>query len=439
MQLETVRRIISNNSLFLMSANASQLFLRLLSTVVLTRILDPSAYGVLAIVATIQIIVSLTTDLGIYPYVVKSNNAHEAQFLNEVWTIRLIRGIINTLVIFLLAPFIAHYARLPEIENVIKAASIIPFLEALTSMSFATAAKEGRIKLLTISELIPAVLGIVFSIILCYALNSYWGVIIAGYISAACKIYLSYSLFDDAVRVPAFSLQAVKDIWAYSKYILPSSLISLVIGQIDKIVLARILPLKELGLYNVASNLGLAPIALVSSYSSRILYPIFSKSFAHTHEKKASVFYEADKKIRCLILFSFGLFCSLSDIIVNVLYDHRYSGASDYLFVLSVYSVISYVVSISNEALLALGHLKSTFYSNIVRAFSLIFLGITIYKYCPVEYIIYSLPMSIFITYIFNLVRLRIAGIFEAKGELFYCLFFLLGSALGLTFDHFIS
>lgn len=439
MKLEILRRIVDNNSLFLMSANASQLFLRLLSTVVLTRILDPSAYGVLAIVAAIQIIVSLTTDLGIYPYVVKSNKAHEAQFLNEVWTIRLIRGIINTCVIFLLAPFIAQYARLPEIEDVIKAASIIPFLEALTSMSFATAAKEGRIKLLTISELIPAVLGIIFSIILCYVLDSYWGVIIAGYISAACKIYLSYSLFDDAVRVPVFSLQAVKDIWAYSKYILPSSFISLVIGQIDKIVLARILPLKELGLYNVASNLGLAPIALVSSYSSRILYPIFSKSFTHYPENKNRVFYETDKKIRCLILFSFGLFCSLSDLIVNLLYDNRYNGASKYLFVLSLYSVISYVVSISNEALLAFGHLKTTFYSNIVRASSLVLIGIAIYRYYPVEYIVYALPMSIFITYIFNLVRLKIAGIFETKGEIFYCLFFLLGGALGLTFDHFIS
>jgi len=257
MTFNKARQILENDSLFLVSSNAAQLLIRLLSTVVLTRILDPNSYGILAIITTIQIVVLLTSDLGLYPYVVRSKLYQDEKFLNDVWSIRLIRGFLNSLLIFFLAPLVSLYTGSTEIEKAIQAVSLLPLLEALTSMAFATAAREGKIKLLTISEFIPSVFGILVSILICYLMDSYWGIIISGYISIIIKIYFSYRLFPNSKRNFSVSVKALRDMWKFSKYILPSSLISLIIGQFDKVLFARIFTLNELGLYNVASNLGL--------------------------------------------------------------------------------------------------------------------------------------------------------------------------------------
>lgn len=433
MKMLRLKTILNNNSLFLVSANGIQLFVRLLSTVVLTRILDPSAYGVLAIVATIQIIISLTSDLGIYSYVVRNEKFDDRDFLNEVWTIRLIRGALNSVVIFSLAPFVASYTKLPEIESVVQAASVIPFLESLTSMTFATAAREGKIKQLTISELVPAILGILSSILLCYQLDSYWGVIFAGYISTVMKIALSYYMFNNSSRELRLSWESIKNMWTFSKYILPSSMISLIIGQADKIVFSRIFSIHNLGLYNVASNLGLAPISLVSSYSSRILYPAFVRASAGSTTEISREFYQTDYLVRSIIIFLFGVFCFSSELIIGLLYDDRYIGASNYLFILSIYSSISYIVSITLDALLAIGKIRATFQSNIVRVFSLIISGLALYYYASVDYVIYALPCSIVATYLFNLGKLQVAGIFNAWGELRYWLYFACGGLLGFA------
>lgn len=439
MMLRKAKRIVENDSLFLVSSNAAQLFIRLLSTVIITRILDPSSYGILAIITTIQIVVSMTSDLGLYPYVVRSKFYQDEKFLNDVWSIRLARGFLNSSLIFFLAPLVSIYTGLQEIEQVIQAVSLMPFLEALTSMSFATAAREGKIKLLTVSEFIPAVLGIISSILLCYLMDSYWGIIISGYFSIVIKIYMSYYLFTNSKRKFSLSVNAIKDMWKFSRYILPSSLISLIIGQFDKILFARIFTLNELGLYNVASSLGLAPISLVASYSSRILYPVFVNSFDKSPDRKSEIFYGTDKKIRAIILFLFGIFCFSSTLIVDVLYDVRYTGAGKYLFALSIYSVLSYIVSISLESLMAVGYEKSIFYSNLVRVFSLVSFLVIFYVIVPLDFIVYALPASVFSAYIFNLFRLQKLGIFRIKGELSYWIYFLAGGAGGTVFSELVA
>jgi O-antigen/teichoic acid export membrane protein len=439
MTFNKARQILENDSLFLVSSNAAQLLIRLLSTVVLTRILDPNSYGILAIITTIQIVVLLTSDLGLYPYVVRSKLYQDEKFLNDVWSIRLIRGFLNSLLIFFLAPLVSLYTGSTEIEKAIQAVSLLPLLEALTSMAFATAAREGKIKLLTISEFIPSVFGILVSILICYLMDSYWGIIISGYISIIIKIYFSYRLFPNSKRNFSVSVKALRDMWKFSKYILPSSLISLIIGQFDKVLFARIFTLNELGLYNVASNLGLAPVSLVSSYSSRILYPVFVDSFNKTPDQKSEIFYGTDRKIRAAILFLFGLFCFSSTLIVDVLYDDRYIGAAKYLFALSIYSVLSYVVSISIESLIAIGYEKSTFYSNLVRVFSLIFFLTIFFFSLPLKFVVYALPASVFATYIFNLFRLQKLGIFRIKGEISYWLYFFAGGVGGTVFSQLVA
>src|ERR1017187_4698746 len=67
-------------------------FLRLLGNLVMTRLLAPDAFGIMAIAMTVQGIVSLCADTGLRQAIIQSPNGGRASFLNTAWTLEIVRN-----------------------------------------------------------------------------------------------------------------------------------------------------------------------------------------------------------------------------------------------------------------------------------------------------------------------------------------------------------
>src|SRR5262245_21160059 len=63
-------------------AHLANLLLRFFGTIILTRIFEPAAFGILAVVTAIQVMTALLTDIGLRQAVVQSRNGASARFLN---------------------------------------------------------------------------------------------------------------------------------------------------------------------------------------------------------------------------------------------------------------------------------------------------------------------------------------------------------------------
>ena len=70
---------------------ATQL-MRLLTNIVLARLLAPELLGIMVIVNGVRTGVALLTDLGIAQSIVVNRNGDNPDFYNTAWTINLIRG-----------------------------------------------------------------------------------------------------------------------------------------------------------------------------------------------------------------------------------------------------------------------------------------------------------------------------------------------------------
>ncbi len=68
--------------------------IRLVSTLVMTRLLAPSMFGVMAIAMMVNVIASLLTDLGIRQNIVQSRRGADPIFLDTAWTVQIVRGFI---------------------------------------------------------------------------------------------------------------------------------------------------------------------------------------------------------------------------------------------------------------------------------------------------------------------------------------------------------
>ena len=81
----------------------SNIGLRLISTVVLTRLLAPEVYGVFAVVLLYRQLLEMLSDIGIRDVILTKEGDLDAPFLSTCWTVSILRGALIFLVSGLIA------------------------------------------------------------------------------------------------------------------------------------------------------------------------------------------------------------------------------------------------------------------------------------------------------------------------------------------------
>src|ERR1700730_3657475 len=91
-QLSLKTRVFNAGS-WTIAGHGSMLVLRLFGNLVISRLLSPEVFGIMAVCTAVYVIVTLTGDIGLRQAVVRSENGHDPVFLNTAWTVQILRGI----------------------------------------------------------------------------------------------------------------------------------------------------------------------------------------------------------------------------------------------------------------------------------------------------------------------------------------------------------
>ncbi len=87
------QRTVKAGSLVLVGYAFSQI-IRFGGNLVLTRLLMPEMFGVMAIVNMMMIGLIMFSDVGLLQNIVQSNRGEDLDYLNTAWTIQIIRGFV---------------------------------------------------------------------------------------------------------------------------------------------------------------------------------------------------------------------------------------------------------------------------------------------------------------------------------------------------------
>lgn len=67
--------------------------LRLVSNLIMTRLLVPEMFGVMAVANTVIIGLALCSYIGLHHNIIQSSRGDDPDFLNTAWTMQVIRGV----------------------------------------------------------------------------------------------------------------------------------------------------------------------------------------------------------------------------------------------------------------------------------------------------------------------------------------------------------
>lgn len=341
--------------------------LRAASGMILTRLLVPEVFGISGIIASIQFTVTLATDLGFQPFVVRHKDGDDPRFLDTVWTASLLRSLLLALSLLLLAQPLAMLLGKPDLTPIIAASSLTFVFDGLSSTTLLTALRRRMVLRLSIVDVLAQVVQIAVSAVLAYFWRSYWAILVGMLANGAFRAMLSYTLFDDAWRKLRLDRETLRELWAFARYVTGSSVVYLFISQCDKLVLAKLMPLDDFGLYVLAGNLASAPLGFAVAYTARVLYPAYAQMWREGQADLRTKFYARRRLPSLFYTFASGVLIGAAPVIVRFFYTARYGEASVYLQILGISSLLALSSNAAHETLVAAGNVRAALEASLAK------------------------------------------------------------------------
>jgi len=347
----------------------AQAVIKLASSLILTRILLPEAYGVITILMSIVYVIELIADINVTLFIVRDKDAEQRRYLDTAWTLRLGRSLLNSVVLFVCAPLIcSSIYQLPALTAPLRVFSLWFIFNGLESMSFPLAIRRKRSRIVMYSELAASILATAATLLYCHYSRDYWGIVYGILLNRLIVVVMSYQFYRDLRPRLRWDWAAAREVLQFTKFSMPSSMITLGLSQFDKVAFLRLFDLNLLGVYGLAGNIASPIESLIARISQTVLYPRVAHNARDNRETYGLKYYTENTKLFVSILILPALVGGASHFIVAVLYPPRYAQASVVLQAFMVRAALLSFASPAEDLLIAAGETQVILLGNVLRA-----------------------------------------------------------------------
>ncbi len=247
----------------------------IIRTVILARLLTPDDFGLMAI-ATISIMfLERFTESGFDSALVQRDDDIRP-YLNSAWTMQIVRGLTIAALLMVGAPWIAAFFDAPDATAVIQALAVTVVIGGFVNIAVVTFVKELRFDKYFALQMALKGTDVVVSIIAAFALRSVWALVIGALAGEVARLIVSYLINDYRPRF-RWVWEQVKSLFHFGKWITASQIINFIVGEIDDILVGRILGVRSLGWYRMAFNFSQSVATEITSVTSQVAFPTYSK------------------------------------------------------------------------------------------------------------------------------------------------------------------
>ena len=404
---DNVKPLLANPTILVGSTFVVQNVIRLISTIILTRLLVPEAYGIVGILTSVAFSVSMLTDVGFQAFMLRHRDIDTKYFRDAMWTIRFIRSLALACVFFVLAGPVANWLGKPAALAALQLFSLSFIIDGVMPISSITALSDGKIARYCFVDILHTVIGLMITLGLALVSPDNYTLVYSMLMASLVRVIVFRFFLPDSFLVWQLDLPLVKEVLSFGRYIVASSTITLVIMQVDKIAMSKALDINTLGIYYLALNIAMIPRGFSGTIASKSLYPLYARSWKIPDYDMRGLLYSSRKYIDLFFIAGCLAVFALSKTIISLLYDDRYAAAETYLQILIIGVAPCMATIAINEFLVSKGITSTTLSTNVVRLVWLLTAApIAIWLLGPTEFLI-AVSLTEYFAYGFLIIRLK--------------------------------
>jgi O-antigen/teichoic acid export membrane protein len=319
---ETLRAKAMRGAAFLGGGSVAEQAIRFARNMLLTRLLAPSAFGAMAIVMAASAIVGTLTDVGSRSAVIQNPRGGETSYVNAGWWMEMGRAIGMYVVIFTMAPWVAHFYGNAELSGLLRVTLLGALFDGAMSPSSILLQKEMKFGRWMVLNNGGAICGVALTVILSFVLRDVWALAIGFCSENFFRCVLSYILCP-GLPLLGWDRHAMRDLFRFSRAAFGLAFLNLVFSRTDVFVLGKLYSTTDLGLYVMAVALVQTPASFLTTILGQSLFP----AIAHVQDDKERVNRVLTEVTSWLVLF--GLPCVVviylcGHSLLSIFYGSRY-------------------------------------------------------------------------------------------------------------------
>ena len=345
--------------------------LRLVSNLVLARLLFPAAFGLMALVNVLMQGLQMFSDVGIAPSIIQNPRGETRSFLDTAWTVQVVRGgllfLASCVLAYPAAQFFSHSDPSAwELLQLIPVVGLTALINGFQSTSLIVARRRLEFARLSVLEIVTFAIRVAVMISCAFVWPSVWALVAGGIAGSVFHTAMSYIWFADSRNRPRIDRLALKELVRYGKWVFLSTLVTFLASQLDRAVLGRLISLSDLGLYSLALVFTRLAMVVAERLSGAVLFPVLSQK---ANDRK--VMMDICVRAREGVLWCAGAACCATAIgapaFFGTLYDERYAKCGPIAQWLTLFIWTTILSSSVDHVPLAIGRPRTLFVSNVIK------------------------------------------------------------------------
>lgn len=297
---------------------------RLLSNLVLTRLLFPEVFGLMALMQVFMSGLKMFSDVGVKASIIQHKRGDDPVFIRTAWTVQVLRGIVLAIIVVLASPYVADFYEEPLLAQLMPVAALGMIIDGLMPARVLTASRHlvlGRLMAIQFGSQIAIVL---ITIFLAWMLQSVWALVIGNLIGGVLRNLLLRRFLTGISDGFALDRAALRDLIGFGSFILLSTAAAFVTNSGDRAILGKFVALDMLGIYTVAFTLAAVPMELLRGLGNKIVFPLYSRRPPHESSENRRKLFRSRFLLTGAAFSASAVMIIFGDPLIQFLYDPRY-------------------------------------------------------------------------------------------------------------------
>lgn len=354
-------------------------------TIVLARLLEPSDFGLIAMIMVIVMIAMIFTDVGLGSSLIQRRKVLQIHY-DSVFYFNIFVGVILTLITFVSAEPISIFYHNERLISLTQAISFLFVINAFSSVQTNKLRKELNYAALAKANVMAAVLSGIAGISLALYGAGVWSLVAQV---LARSVFYNIFVWYASKWIPSlmFSFKALKQLWGFGFRMFLSGLLNTVYSQLDVLIIGKLFTPGILGFFDQAKKLDALIIRFSSQSIMSVMFPILSK-IQNDLPRFQNIAIKTLGIISLIVFFLSGILYLISEELIILLFTEKWLPSVEYFKILVLssfgYPVSALLVNILSSRGNSKAFLRLEIYKKILQSinFTTVFLwGIIGYLY----------------------------------------------------------
>jgi O-antigen/teichoic acid export membrane protein len=335
----------------------ASLVIRFVANLVITRLLLPEHFGLMALVNVFLVGLALFSDIGIGPNIIQNSRGDDPRFLDTAWTVQVVRGFALWLVACALAWPLARLYHQPQLMWLLPVAGLSAVFGGFQSTKTFTLNRSLAFMRIIAVDVVSQAVSVAVMIGIALVWCSVWSLVISALVSSLLRTVLTHVMLPGSSNRFAWDREAGRSLVVFGRWILVSTALNFLASQTDRLLLGKLVSVADLGFYAIAGNLAMMPLQLVQRLGQVVFFPVVASAMRQPDHDPGSVRRSRRKLLLTLVPgIAFGV--ALAPAAVSILYRPTYHAVGPLAAYLSIGTWLGILSTSYTVVLLAAGRPK---------------------------------------------------------------------------------